>query len=80
MARFIVPLEDFTKRFEIRCKNEEEIERFENNNTIWGYEPFLNYMEAFDDNYGYAIYYSTSAAISSGRTYTYEVKIYKIKK
>lgn len=80
MARFVVPLEDFTKTFEIVCDTKKEVEEFEENGCIWGHNPFLNYIERFNDNYGYSVSVSKSNHLfGKGRTYIYTVHIYDIK-
>lgn len=80
MARFVVPLEDFTKTFEIDFNSQKEIEEFEKNGAIWEYEPFLKYIERFDENYGYSVSVSKSNHLfGKGKTYIYTVHIYDIK-
>lgn len=82
MARYIKPLEDFTKRFEIKFKDEAEYEEFENNGGIWTYQPFLDYMTTFSsDEYGYSVYSHTEyKGLFGVRTEYCTVKIYKIGK
>lgn len=80
MARFVVPLEDFTKTFEIDFNTQKEIKEFEKNGAIWEYEPFLKYIERFDKNYGYSVSVSRmSHLFGKGKTYLYTVHIYDIR-
>lgn len=79
MARKVKPLYDFDKCFEIYFKNDDEYDEFEEKGSIWGYEPFQEYMENFDDTYVYWVTYSVSHGIFSGSTYCYTVHICKIK-
>lgn len=78
MAKYVKPLPDFDKVFEIYCKNKDKIKEFEDNNEIWGHEPFQDYIEHFDDTYGYWITYSIYNGFFGCRTYYYTVHICKI--
>ena len=78
MAKYIKPLYDFNKFFEIHFKNYEEYEKFDKNGGIWGYKPFQEYMENFDNTYGYWITYSTEHGLFGKSTNWYTVHICKI--
>lgn len=78
MAINVKPLYDFDKCFEIYFKNEEEFKKFDENGNIFGYKPFQNYMEHFDDTYGYWITYSISHGFFGSLTYCYAVHICEI--
>ena len=78
MARHIKPLYDFDKCFEIHFKNEKEYEEFEENGDIYNYKPFKEYMEHFDDTYGYWITYHVDHGFFGSLTYCYAVHICKI--
>lgn len=81
MARFLTPMEDFDKTFAIICKTQEDVKRFEDNGGILKYNKFLQYMERFNDSYGYTISVSVSNHLfGKGKTYIYTVHIYDIKK
>ena len=81
MARYIKPLEDFIKRFEVKFMDDAEYEEFENNGGIWAYQPFLDYMDTFSsDDYGYSVYSHTERSLFGVRTEYYTIKIYKIGK
>ena len=80
MAKYVKPLEDFTKRFEVKFMDNAEYEEFENNGSIWAYQPFLDYMDTFSsDDYGYSVYSHAERNIFGSRIETFTVKIYKIK-
>ena len=44
MARYVKPLSDFDKVFEIYFNNKNEIKEFEDNGEIFGHEPFQDYI------------------------------------
>lgn len=80
MALFTVPLPDFNKTFEIICETKEDVEKFEKKGGIWGYNPFLKYIERFDNNYGYSVSVrETNHLFGKGKTYSYSVFICDIK-
>lgn len=77
--KFIYPLPDFTKTFYINVKKS-EIESFENNGTIWSHKPFLDYLELFDEKFGYTVSAHINKKLFGGQTYIFTVEIYKMTK
>ena len=53
MARYVKPLSDFDKMFEIYFNNKNEIKEFEDNGEIFEHKPFQDYISNFDDSFIY---------------------------
>lgn len=77
MAKFIFPLSELEKQFEINCSTRKAVKQFENAGGIWGHQPFLEFMEQFDDSYCYSIAENKTNKMFGGKIFTFVVTIYQ---